>query len=651
MKKATYQQKYQQWCEQATDSDIAKQLPSMTQKQIKDSFGTDLSFGTAGIRGLMGVGTNRINIYTIARMSIAVAKFYQTQQAKSVVIGYDTRKNSWEFAKTAASIFASFDLTVRISKTSIPMPFISFAIRKTKADFGVMITASHNPSDYNGYKISDKDGIQIGDIDCKAIMAIKDINYFTFPNDFDKFFQSKKITYLPSIYSQKYLQEIIDQVVSFSIPTHSTQPDNAHHHPPISHYAQPINCILQMINTHHQTSKETTPMTNSPHPLYTTSTKQNPHSKVNPLKIVFTPLNGTGYPMIPRLLRQFGIQTLIVPQQTKPDPNFTTCPSPNPENPQALQLGIAYAQKKKANLLIATDPDADRIGIVVHHNHQFVPLNGNELGLLLADYLLSMQKNRITPIGKWTHTPPNPIAIRSMVSTPLLDKMMCKAGGTTIIVPTGFRYIARLVEAMSFTQKQQFLIGFEESCGYLIGTHTRDKDAVAASIYIAKMAEYYQQKGETLIDRLNQLYAEYGHYQTITRTYQLKKTKDRQITNFYQSLRTMTHLAEWTITHKRDYLHSPQKITITTSNQDYNLANQQPTQSVQFLSNLASTQISPQNIIEWILSNQTKIIFRCSGTEPVFKVYLTFINLSHKTQQEIISAINNLINLLSNPQD
>ncbi|MCL2599271.1 MAG: phospho-sugar mutase, partial [Firmicutes bacterium] len=315
-------------------------------------------------------------------------------------------------------------------------------------------------------------------------------------------------------------------------------------------------------------------------------------SKAKHTKVVYTPLNGAGYQMVPKVLETLGADFVVVKEQGYPDGNFATCPYPNPEKKEALVLGMEYAKKHGADILVATDPDCDRVGVAVLHKGSYTQITGNEFGVLLVDYLLSIKSIK------------NPIVVRSIVSTSLVDEMIRKVGGTVICVPTGFRYIGDLVQKMSDADKARFVLGFEESCGYLAGLSVRDKDAVEASMLAVLMVEHYKQQGQTLLDVLDGLYQEYGRFVHITKSYEFAGSKGRDtMQNLLASLRSETPDFGDAVVRCKDYLQSTPSL----------------------------------NMIEYDLANGNKVIVRPSGTEPQIKAYITLVGQGE--QQKVLEKV------------
>ena len=420
---------YNRWILNVKEEDLRSELHliSGNDKEIEDRFYKDLSFGTGGLRGVLGVGTNRMNVYTVEKATLGLAaylkEFYKDESQISVVIAYDSRKKSEEFARITAEVLSSQEIKAYLFSEITPTPVLSFAVRYLKANAGIVITASHNPKEYNGYKVYNKNGCQITDNAANAITEkINDIDYFFkyTPNE-------ELITYLNNKVERAFLDEI-KKYSLYEIPRESN------------------------------------------------------------LSIVYSPLHGTGRKYVPTLLTEIGItQLFIVEEQDVPDGNFPTVTSPNPEEKSALKMAIEKAVKCKADMVMATDPDADRIGIAVpNKNGEYVLLNGNETGSILLYYMLQQKKtqNALTPFAT---------TVKTIVTTDVIFAMAEDFKINVKEVLTGFKYIGEAMDSLT-----DFVLGLEESYGYLIGQHARDKDAVSAAMLIAEAAAYFKEKGLSL---------------------------------------------------------------------------------------------------------------------------------------------------------
>lgn len=466
---------YKQWSQHPYFSaDVRAELQSVADQpaEIEDRFYRDLAFGTAGLRGVLGAGTNRMNLYTVARAADGFARFIAAQGAEAcrrgLVISYDSRCCSAQFAKLTAQVFVGYGIRVRLFDALRPVPLLSFAVRHYGASCGVMITASHNPARYNGFKAYGADGSQLPPEDADAV--------------------------------SRYMDEIQDL-------TNLNWPDEA---------AAAATGLLQMIGSGLDRAYDTM--------LLGLSVNPEAVQRQADLKIIYTPLHGAGNLPVRRILKKLGFrQVLVVPEQEAPDPDFPTVAMPNPEEREALSLAIALAEEKEAELVIATDPDADRTGLSVRRQDgSFVVLSGNQIGLLLTDYILSARRDRGT-------MPTNPFVVTTIVSTRLTRRIAAHYGVTLFECLTGFKYIGELIKEKDEYGDMHYLFGFEESYGYLAGTEVRDKDAVVTSMLIAEMAAVAREKGLTLYDLLQDIYRRFGHAaeQTLSITMEGKEGLDR----------------------------------------------------------------------------------------------------------------------------
>jgi len=419
----------------------------------------NLKFGTGGLRATMGPGPDHLNIETIQEATLGVAAYAKKLAVEPhVAIAYDSRNHSEEFARETARILAIKGCHAHIYPKLMPTPSLSFAVRHLQCDVGICITASHNPKDYNGYKVYGADGCQITEEAAEAIQKCinaVDIKEADDPRNFEYCLEEGSISFIDDKTMKAFLSAIIKK----------------------------------------RTRKELT----------------------SDLKVVYTPLHGAGLSCITSVLKYIGLQNLtIVPEQAKPDGNFPTCPYPNPEEPKALDLGLKWCQKMDADLLLASDPDSDRIGVAAKKGNFYHRLNGNQVGILLLDYLMKYRKEQGT-------LPEKPVVIKTIVTTSMADKIAESYGAEVINTLTGFKYIG---EQIGFLEKKgeakRYVFGFEESCGYLIGTYVRDKDAVGAAMMIVEMADYYKSQGKTLWDVLEELYETFGCYETSLKSYEFE---------------------------------------------------------------------------------------------------------------------------------
>ena len=447
-----YMEEYKRWLEKANaDADVVAELRAMDEVKIEDAFYRNLAFGTGGLRGTIGAGTNRMNVHTVAKASQGLADYLVKHYEKpSVAIGYDSRIKSDVFAKVAAAVFAANGVQVHIWSQLMPVPTVSFATRYLGTSAGVMITASHNPSKYNGYKVYGHDGCQITSAAAKEILAeIEKLDLFADVKngDFEAEMEKGTICYIP----EKVYTAFVDAVKSQSV-------------------------------------------------LFGEEVNKN-------VAIVYSPLNGAGLKPVLRTLDEMGYTNItVVAEQEQPDGKFPTCPYPNPEIKEAMALGMEYAKKHNADLLLATDPDCDRVGIAVKDaSGEYVLLSGNETGMLLLDYICSQ---RI----KHEKMPADPVMVKTIVTMDMGERIAAHYGVKTVNVLTGFKYIGEQIGLLEQQGKaDSYIFGFEESYGYLTGGYVRDKDGVNGAYMICEMFSYYATKGISLLEKLNDLYQQYGY--------------------------------------------------------------------------------------------------------------------------------------------
>ena len=437
---------YLEWlknCKQ--EKELYDELISLNESEMSDRFYRELAFGTGGLRGTIGAGTNRMNIFTVGRATFGFGEYLRLQYKNpSVVIAYDSRYKSREFAFLAADILSSMDIKAYIFNELTPTPVLSYAVRKLGASGGIVITASHNPKEYNGYKVYNERGCQITDESAREItLHIQKFGYFE--------------RYTPkadciSVIHDEIFEQFISDVQTLSL---------------------------------RKVEKAFAP------------------------KIVYTPLHGTGRKYVAEILTRLGINDfLLVKEQEFPDHEFTTCPYPNPEEKEALSLALKYAKETGADMVLATDPDADRVGVAVREeNGDYRRLTGNEIGILLMNYILEV-KSKDGTLGK------NATVIKTIVTTDMAFEVAKTYGVKVEEVLTGFKYIGEKMD-----KTENFVMGLEESYGYLVGTHARDKDAISAIAFVAQMSAYYQSQGKTLVKVLDELYEKYGYYATDLQTF------------------------------------------------------------------------------------------------------------------------------------
>ncbi len=443
---------YERWLKlAAADADVSEELRRMDETQMEDAFYRDLSFGTGGLRGVIGAGTNRMNIYTVAKASQGLSDYLKKNfSTPSVVIGYDSRIKSELFAKMAAGVFAANGVTVNIWPALMPVPTVSFAVRYLGASAGVMITASHNPSKYNGYKVYGADGCQITTEAAGEILAeIQKLDIFSDvrTGDFDAAVAAGEIRYIPEEVYTAFVEAVKKQSVLFG----------------------------EEVNKN--------------------------------VAIVYSPLNGSGLKPVTRTLKEMGYTNItVVKEQEQPDGHFPTCPYPNPEIKEAMALGMEYARKCNADLLLATDPDCDRVGIAVkNRSGEYELLTGNQVGLLLLDYICQQRVKH----GKM---PADPVMVKTIVTMDMGELIAKHYGVRTVNVLTGFKFIGEQIGKLEKQGKaDSYIFGFEESYGYLTGTYVRDKDGVNGAYMICEMFSYYASRGLALTDKLEELYKTYGY--------------------------------------------------------------------------------------------------------------------------------------------
>ncbi|MBQ6569474.1 MAG: phospho-sugar mutase [Clostridia bacterium] len=543
-----YMEKYAQWLEKATDDpNLIEELKSIKDDahEIEERFSCDLEFGTAGLRGVIAAGTFRMNIYTIRRATQGLADYILDEfKNPSVAIAYDSRIKSDVFARDAAAVLAGNGIKVYIYPELMPTPMLSFAVRELKTSAGIVITASHNPSKYNGYKVYGPDGCQMTDEAAgKVYENIQSVDTFEGVKkiDFEQGLSCGMIEFIG--------QDVCDKF-------------NA--------------CVLG--------------------------------SAINPgmakgagLRVVYTPLNGTGNKPVRRMLAEIGVEDVfVVPEQENPDGNFPTAPYPNPEFPEAFKCAFALADKVDPDLLLATDPDADRVGIAVKQNGTYRLMTGNEVGCMLIDYIL---KGRIAN----GTLPEHPVAIKSIVSTPLADVIGESYGVKIYSVLTGFKWIGDKIARLEAEGKESdFIFGFEESYGYMGGSFVRDKDAVTACMLICEMAAYYKKQGKNLADVMDSLYEKYGYYITKVGNFAFEGLAGMsQMKQLMENLREhpFESLAGRKVLTVSDILKSEKTIVETGEKQ--------------------AIELPKSNVLYYTLEGDCTAIVRPSGTEPKVKIYIT----------------------------
>lgn len=551
---------YNLWCENAKDDpDLQDELLSIKEDSdaINDRFYRDLEFGTGGLRGVIGAGTNRLNIYTVRRATQGFADYLnQEYNNPSVAISYDSRIKSDVFAKAAAEVLAANNIKVHIYTELMPTPCLSFAVRRLNCQGGIMVTASHNPAKYNGYKVYGDDGCQItlrgAEIILEKINSLDIFNDIKH-SDFDEEIAKGNILYIG--------QEVIEDFYK--------------------------NVIAEGINTNLCASSG--------------------------LKVVYTPLNGTGNKPVREILKRIGISDVtIVKEQENPDGNFPTCPYPNPEIREALEVGLRYCNEVKPDLLLATDPDCDRVGIAVPDGDGYALFSGNEVGAMLLEYICSQR------IEKGT-MPENPIAVKTIVTTDIVNLIGKEYGIEIIDVLTGFKFIGEQIGLLEEKgEEKRYVFGFEESYGYLSGSYVRDKDAVNASMLICEMAAYYRSKGITLLQARENMYKKYGvFYQTLYSFTFEGESGMNKMSELMTDLRNdpPMEIAGLKVLRFDDYKTSVSKDLVNGTAIELTLPK--------------------SNVLAFFLDGGSKAVVRPSGTEPKIKVYLTAKCPTHEEAFEL----------------
>ena len=548
---------YKLWLENATaDPDLKKELLSVEGKEeeISDRFYRELEFGTGGLRGVIGAGTNRMNYYTVCKATQGLAAYLKAvkPEGASVAVSYDSRIKSDYFAKSVAEVLSANGIKVYIYTELMPTPMLSWAVRYHKCDAGVMVTASHNPAKYNGYKVYGPDGCQLTIAAADAVLAeINKIDVFGGIKSapFDEGLKSGMINYIDDKAIDAYMAEVKKQSL----------------HPEVCAKAG--------------------------------------------LKVVYTPLNGTGNKPVRRILKEIGIDNVVVvPEQENPDGTFATCPYPNPEIREALTKGLELCEKEKPDLLLATDPDCDRVGIAVPDGEGYALFTGNEVGALLLEYIARER----TAMGTM---PKNPIAVKTIVTTDITRAIAKKYNVEIIEVLTGFKFIGEQIGFLEEKgEENRYIFGFEESYGYLAGSYVRDKDAVVASMLICEMAAFYRAKGVSLIEARKKMYEEYGCYCNKLDTFA------------FEGASGMAKMQEIMNRMRTDY---PEEIAGT---KVIALADYEASEKTDLLSGSKSVIDLPKsNVITLYLEGGASLVIRPSGTEPKIKIYYTTVG---KTNEE-----------------
>ena len=556
-----YKDEYRRWCRQVKEDYLLEELNAIkdNDREIEDRFLLNLEFGTAGLRGVLGAGTNRMNIYTVAKATQGLANYLLSEEEHpKVAISYDSRNRSREFAKISARVLAANGIKVYIYSTLMPVPMLSFAVRNTGSSAGIMVTASHNPAKYNGYKVYGPDGCQMTSESADKVLGeinkldiFKDIKKV----DFEKALEEKTIEYTPDSVINAYYEWCLGQMMRKDI------------------------------------------------------------FKKEPLQLVYTPLNGAGNLPVRHVLKTAGLENIsVVKEQEMPNGNFPTCPYPNPEIKEAMALGLEQAKREKADILIATDPDCDRVGIAVKEAGDYIMLTGNQVGILLVDYIAKTRKELGT-------LPENPILVKSIVTSSLADRVAKSHGVETVNVLTGFKYIGDTIKKLEEKgEKDRFILGFEESYGYLVGTEVRDKDAVVATLIICEMAAYYRSIGSSVYKALQEIYQKFGFYLNKVDSYTFEGLRGMdKMKEIMSTLRAnpLMKLGDYEVEAREDYktlVHKDEKTGRVTD-----------------------IKLPSSNILVYILQGGHQVIIRPSGTEPKIKVYYS-IKGKDRREADMIKA-------------
>ena len=556
---------YNEWLNKAVeDKDLTAELESVkgNDEEIYDRFYRTLEFGTAGLRGIIGAGTNRMNIYVVRQATQGLANYVIKKYGKgAVAISHDSRIKADLFMNEAARVLAANGIKVYITSELQPTPVLSYLVRHFKCQAGIMITASHNPAAYNGYKAYGEDGCQMTDVAANAVYdEIQSIDMFN----------GVKLTSLEDAVNSGMVEYVDDSV-----------------------YTQYLECVKTR-----QVSKDI--------------------CKDADLSVVYTPLNGTGNKLVRRVLSEIGVEKVaIVKEQEMPDGNFTTCPYPNPEIKEALQLGLDMCEKTQPDLLLATDPDADRVGIAVRdYDGSYRLLTGNETGAMLTEYILRSR----TEAGTLSK---DPIIVKTIVTTKLIDAICNKYNAELKNVLTGFKYIGEVILNLEKdNEEERFVFGFEESYGYLSGSYVRDKDAVVASMLICEMAAYYKKQGKTLAMVMDEMYEEYGYYKNTTLNFGFSGASGMQkMADIMASLRENApkEFASYKVVKIADYLESKEYDLVTGEETVINLPK--------------------SNVLSYSLEGEHACIIRPSGTEPKIKLYITAVGKNADDAQAITDKL------------
>lgn len=539
------------------------------EEAIEYRFGAELEFGTAGMRGIIGYGTNMMNIYTVRRATQGLSEFIKTlgpdAMARGVVISFDTRLKSDVFARAAAEVLAANKIKAYLFSDVHPVPMLSFAVRDLNTIAGIMVTASHNPKEYNGYKVYGEDGAQMSPEDTAVVVSY--INKIT---------DYLSVEVADDAACKKYIKPVPDSVDK-------------------NYY------------------KELSKLTLSPEAVKACG---------KDLKLVYTPVHGSGYVPVTTILKKLGINVTVVEEQTTKDNQFSTVKVPNPEFKETLSMGIELANKIDADVVFGTDPDSDRLGVAIKDkNGEFTALSGNQVGILLLDYVLT----RLSEDGT---LPANAAVVKSFVTTSMAAPICKKFGVTLYEVPVGFKFIGEKIKQWEKDGKHTYVFGFEESCGYLRGTHARDKDAVVASMLCAEMVCYYVYKGKTVFDRLMEIYDTYGY------------VLDQNVSIQYKGLNAMKEMNAVVNALKTVKIDSFDIFEVVAT-RDY--SNQ--------IRKLADGTVEPldspkTNCVYYELANGSFVCVRPSGTEPKLKIYYSVKAKDEHSANEVLAKLKTAVNQL-----
>lgn len=551
-----WKDKLRVWQTADLPDELAAELCECTDEtELEDRFYRNLEFGTGGLRGLLGAGTNRMNIFTVAKATRGLASYLNAEfGSPSCAIAYDSRIKSEDFAKVAAATLAQAGVKVYLYRELMPTPMLSFAVRHLSCSGGIVITASHNPAQYNGYKVYGEDGCQITLQAAQKILAcIEKENDFELLPSFDAMCSNGNISFINDETTNAYYSAVLTASL---------------HRPQV------------------------------------------------PLHVVYSPLNGTGNKPVQHILKEIGnVQVTVVPEQQNPDGRFLTCPYPNPEIQEAMKLAADLAMTTEADFFLATDPDCDRVGVGVPTAHGIRLINGNDMGVMLFDFICKLRKS--------THTmPQKPIAVKTIVTTEMAAAVAAEYGVELRNVLTGFKFIGEQIGLLDKTgEAERFIFGFEESYGYLSGSFVRDKDAVNAAMLICEMGAYYKQQGKNLLEVLEDLYQKYGYYQSDLLTFTFNGPKGMSsMQKVLDGLRENhpSSFAGKGIVTMVDYLHD-------------------------------NTGLPKSNVIAMSLEDGCQVVIRPSGTEPKLKLYTTAVANSKERAKEAIIVLNSACKKMINP--